>query len=116
MPAPVGPIITAVLQDQLTSVTLANAVSYGNNMTVSGLSKVTVQVAGFTGGIVQVKGTVDDKNFQPLAATNLQSTVNYNNIVADGLYRVDVEGLSQIRAEINGAHNMDIVAIGVSHA
>jgi hypothetical protein len=79
------------------------AVATGNGtvMDVTGLSWGVAQIQGITTATITWEATIDGTNWQGLRASLLSSGTAAATATADGLYQIDLRGLTQIRARIS---------------
>lgn len=74
---------------------------------------LTAQVQGITTATVTWEGTVDGSNWVAIQATNLNSGAAATTATADGLFRLTVLGLRQVRARISAYTSGTITVTGV---
>jgi len=76
---------------------------------------LTLQVKNLGNSVldVEVDGLTDaDGDFQTLAVTNLGDLTTDDSIAAEGIYRVSLDGIMQIKVKNNGTAG-DVKAFGV---
>lgn len=84
-------------------------------MDVGGLAAVTLQVWGMVEGVLEVKGSLDGDHYSTVyARTNMG--VGLSSISSDGLYWVEVVGLSVLQVSITepGSSPINVIAKGVA--
>jgi hypothetical protein len=81
--------------------TAAVAIGNGTSAQVSGLSWGVAQIVGITTATITWEATIDGTNWAGIRATLLSSGTAAATATADGLYQIDLRGLSQIRARIS---------------
>ena len=74
---------------------------------------LTAQVAGITTATITWEGTVDGTNWVAIQATNLNSGAAATTATADGIVRITVLGLRQVRARISAYTSGTITVTGV---
>lgn len=84
----------------------ATAEGDGNSMaplTVNGGSYalLTAQVVGISGDTITWEGTIDEDNWVSIPALNISERTIANTATADGLYRLVVTSLVQVRARVS---------------
>jgi len=61
----------------------------------------TMQLTGINGDTITWEGTVDGTNYVSLIATNMASAAAAATATADGVYRINCQGILKIRARIS---------------
>ena len=74
---------------------------------------LTAQVQGITTATITWEGTVDGANWVAIQATNLNSAAAATTATADGLFRLTVLGLRQVRARISAWTTGAVTVTGV---
>lgn len=96
----------------------ATATGDGNSMTpltVNGGSYalLTAQVVGISGDTITWEGTIDEDNWVSIPALNISERTIANTATADGLYRLVVTSLVQVRARISSYSTGNIYVYGL---
>jgi hypothetical protein len=81
--------------------TAAVATGNGTPSHVSGLSWGVAQIVGITTATITWEATIDGATWAGIRATLLSSGTAAATATADGLYQIDLRGLSQVRARIS---------------
>lgn len=81
-----------------------------------GLTTVTMQIYGVSGDTITFEATIDGTNWVAVLATNLTSGSAATTATADGIYRVTVLGLLELRARVSTYSAGTIQVIGVAVA
>ena len=74
---------------------------------------LTMQVQGISGDTITWKAQIDGTNWKGILVTPLASGTAALTATADGLYRVDVTGLVQFKAEITTYGSGTITVTGI---
>lgn len=79
------------------------------------VATTVVQVTGIATATITWEGTVDGTNWAGLMATALATGTAAATATANGLYRLDVRGLLQVRARISAytAGTITALALGI---
>lgn len=76
-------------------------------------SILAMQIQGITTATVTFEATIDGSNWVAVLATSLTSGTAATTATADGLYRVTVTGLIQVRARISAWTSGAITVTGI---
>lgn len=104
---PGAPAVTAQGNDYAYVVLQSAAITNGNGTAVlpinspNSYGELTVQVTGRVSGTVNWETTINGSTWITLPATNVATGVSAVTAV-NGVYRMDVTGLTQVRARVSG--------------
>ena len=90
----------------------ATATGVGNTLAVSRYSHIVFQVSGTFVGTITFQATVDGSNWHNILPNDITTGVSSATTTTTGLYRVDVTGLSIVRANITVYTSGSITVIG----
>lgn len=93
----------------------AAALGDGLPMDVTGLSQVGIQVTGITSATITWEGTIDGATWAAIQGVPLATGTAATTATANGLYRLAVAGLAQIRARIStfGTGAITVTALAI---
>lgn len=74
---------------------------------------LAVQVTGINGDTITFEGTVDGTNYVSLLAQNVATAATATTATANGIYRISVQGLAQVRARVSTYSAGTIYATGL---
>lgn len=93
----------------------ATATGNGTALDCSGYSVAAVQIDGITTATITFEATVDGDNWVAVQAENLANGSEGTTATADGLFRLSLFGLAQIRCRISaytsGTINVTVRAV-----
>lgn len=81
-------------------------------MIVGGLATGLFQVHGISSATVTFEGTIDGTNFVAVQATSLAAGTGATTTTADGLFRIDLRGFTQVRCRISAYSSGTITVTG----
>lgn len=87
---------------QASAVTNTNGTAVAPISVADAYGQLTVYASGMVSGTIHWEGTINDVNWVALLATNVSSGAAAITTTAAGAYRLDVSGLSQVRARVSG--------------
>lgn len=74
---------------------------------------LTMHIEGINGDTITFEGTIDGTNWIAIQAENLNDGTEATTATADGLYRITVLGLGQVRARISTYSAGTITILGI---
>ena len=77
-------------------------------------AELTVQAEGIVSGTLNWEGTIDGSTWYAILGTNITSGSAAATAAADGIYRMDVTGLTSVRARVSGIVTNTTDAIDVA--
>jgi hypothetical protein len=80
------------------------------------LTALTMQIVGISSATITWEATIDGTNWIAVMVTNLNAGTDATTATANGLYRLTVLGLSQVRARISTWGSGTIYVYGVASA
>lgn len=75
--------------------------AFCTNLTGGAKTALTVQITGLNGDTITFEATIDGTNWVAVQATNLTTGSIATTATANGLYRLTVLGLNQVRARVS---------------
>jgi hypothetical protein len=81
-----------------------------------GYNTLAMQVKGITTATIKFETTIDGTNWVAVLATNVTSGTAATTATADGVYRLDMSGLHQVRARISAWTSGAITVTGRGQA
>lgn len=80
------------------------------------LSVLTLQIVGITTAVITFEASIDGTNYVAIQARNLNTQIIATTATADGLYRINAVGYSNVRARISAWTSGTIYVYGVCTA
>ncbi len=103
---------TSIMQDAATATGNGLAVPLVDAF-MGAAAYLTLQVTGITTAAIVIEGTINQTNWVAIEGVNLNNSAPATTITANGLYRVQVVGLSAARARISSYGAGTITVVGM---